>query len=314
MAISIFIAIVNLNLNFLSALFTIPFYIIYLLLERLLINSSLSALIGGLLGLIVGVITGFAISIPFSSVMTDDMYSIFSLITILVTTSSLCLVGSIKGSKINISSIRQALSKDKEIEDHYILDTSVIIDGRIVDIVDAGFLSGIIVIPQFVIQEIQHIADSPDGVRRMRGKRAIEILKKMQSMPNLTVKIVEEDFPKIKEVDSKIIALAKKIGAKIVTNDYNLQKIAQLQDIKALNVNELSKMLKTVVVPGETLNIFIVKEGKEPNQGVAYLEDGTMVVIENGKAFIGKSLEVEVTSVLQTTGGRIIFTKPKENE
>lgn len=312
MILSVSIIIVNFELNFLYALLTIPFYACYLLLERLLINSTLSALIGGLMGLITGLVSGFALSLPFSSIMSDDMYSVFSFMIIIISASSLCLAGSLKGSHINISSIKKAFLKDSDNIDNNILDTSVIIDGRIVDIVDAGFISGVIVIPQFVIQEIQHIADSPDAVRRMRGRRAIEILKKMQSMPNLSVKITEEDFQKIKEVDSKLIALAKEMGAKIVTNDHNLQKIAQLQGIKALNINELAKMLKTIVVPGESLNTFIVKEGKEQNQGVAYLEDGTMVVIENGRPFIGKAIEVEVTSVLQTTGGRIIFTKPKE--
>ncbi|HIJ60286.1 MAG TPA: PIN domain-containing protein [Nitrospirae bacterium] len=300
------------NINPLWTLLALPFFALYLIFERLFTKSSLSSIIGGVMGLFVGVITGFAISLPFSSIIYGSVYSIFCFVVIFISASSLCLVGATKGSSLSMSSIIKSFKGIEDSKESIILDTSAIIDGRVVDVANAEFLNGLLIIPQFVIQEIQHIADSPDAIRRMRGRRAIEILKKMQNMPKLTVKITEDDFKEIKEVDSKIIALARKIGAKIVTNDYNLQKIAQLQGIKALNVNELAKMLKTVVVPGEILNIYIVKEGKELNQGVAYLEDGTMVVIENGRSFIGRALEVEVTSVLQTTAGRMIFAKPKE--
>ncbi|MBI4680169.1 MAG: PIN domain nuclease, partial [Nitrospirae bacterium] len=160
--------------------------------------------------------------------------------------------------------------------------------------------------------ELQHIADSADSLKRGRGRRGLDVLHKIQKMQNITVKIIDEDFPKIKEVDAKLVALAKMISAKIITNDFNLNKVAELQGVSVLNINELASALKPVVLPGETMNVFIIKEGKESNQGVAYLEDGTMVVVDNARRLINKNADVVVTSVLQTTAGRMIFTKLKE--
>jgi uncharacterized protein YacL len=199
-------------------------------------------------------------------------------------------------------------------QDVKLLDTSVIIDGRIADIVEAGFAEGVFVVPNFILQELQYIADSPDPMRRTKGRRGLDILHRMQKLTNIKVKIVQEDFPRIKEVDAKLIALAKMYNAKIITNDFNLNKVAQLQAVSVLNVNELANVLKPVVLPGESLNVFVVKEGKEHNQGVAYLDDGTMVVIENGRRLIGKNTDATVTSVLQTTAGRMIFARPKDEE
>ncbi|MDH5203707.1 MAG: TRAM domain-containing protein, partial [Nitrospirota bacterium] len=217
-----------------------------------------------------------------------------------------------RGKGISIAGIFRLFRGQGPEENIKILDTSVIIDGRISDVCESGFLEGVFIIPQFILQELQHIADSADSTKRARGRRGLDILHKIQKMSNITVKIIDEDFPKIKEVDSKLVALARLLNAKVITNDFNLNKVAELQGVSVLNINELANALKPVVLPGETMQIFILKEGKEYNQGVAYLDDGTMVVVENGRRLIGKNAEVTVTSVLQTTAGRMIFSKLKE--
>jgi uncharacterized protein YacL len=196
---------------------------------------------------------------------------------------------------------------------HKVLDTSVIIDGRIADICDTGFMEGTFIIPQFILQELRHIADSSDSLKRGRGRRGLDVLNRIQKQNNLEVKIIDQDYPKIQEVDAKLIALAKDISAKIITNDFNLNKVAELQGIAVLNINQLFNALKPVVLPGEIMNVKVLKEGKEPGQGVAYLDDGTMVVVDNARRFMGKNVDVSVTSVLQTTAGRMIFTILKED-
>ena len=190
-----------------------------------------------------------------------------------------------------------------------ILDTSVIIDGRIAVIAENGFLVGIIVTPQFVLRELQLVADSADSLKRNRGRRGLDILQRLQKVANLTIQIVEDDVPAVREVDLKLIELAKVYEGKIITNDFNLNKVAQLQGVEVLNINELANSLKPIVLPGETMRVFILKEGKEYNQGVAYLDDGTMVVVDNARKMIGKTIDVSVTSVLQTTAGKMIFGK-----
>jgi uncharacterized protein YacL len=190
-----------------------------------------------------------------------------------------------------------------------ILDTSVIIDGRIADIAETGFLDGTIVIPQFVLRELQLVADSADSMKRNRGRRGLDILQRIQKMPELHVQIVEDDFPHVRDVDMKLIELAKLYDCKVVTNDFNLNKVAQLHGVVVLNINELANALKPVVLPGEIMRVFILKEGKEYNQGVAYLDDGTMVVVDNAKRLISKTIDISVTSVLQTTAGKMIFGK-----
>jgi uncharacterized protein YacL len=190
-----------------------------------------------------------------------------------------------------------------------ILDTSVIIDGRIADICEKGFIEGVLILPRFVLRELQKIADSPDNLKRNRGRRGLEILSKIQKRLDVRVQIHETDFPEIKDVDIKLIKLAQATGATILTNDYNLNKIAELEGIKVLNINELAEALKPVVLPGEEMQVNIIKEGKEHGQGIGYLDDGTMVVVDNGYNFIGQKKRVVVTSVLQTTAGRMIFTK-----
>lgn len=194
-----------------------------------------------------------------------------------------------------------------------ILDTSVIIDGRIADVCDTGFVDGTLVIPQFVLKELQLVADSGDALKRNRGRRGLDILQKIQKMAGVEVVISDVDFPEIKEVDLKLIELARTLEGKIVTNDFNLNKVAQLRGVQVLNINELANSLKPVVLPGEFMKVFILKEGKEYNQGVAYLDDGTMVVVDNARRMISRNVDVVVTSVLQTTAGKMIFGRYLEN-
>ena len=203
-------------------------------------------------------------------------------------------------------------SKGKKMpEEHKILDTSVIIDGRIADICKTGFIQGILVIPEFVLEELQHIADSSDLLKRNRGRRGLDILNKIQKELDIKVLIYEGDFDDVNEVDSKLVRLAKLLKGKVITNDFNLNKVCELQGVSVLNINDLANAVKPVVLPGEEIVVQVIKDGKEYGQGVAYLDDGTMIVVEGGREFIGTTLEVMVTSVLQTSAGRMIFAKPK---
>ncbi len=195
------------------------------------------------------------------------------------------------------------------LQQYKILDTSVIIDGRIADICETGFLDGVLVVPQFVLRELQQVADSSDSLKRNRGRRGLDILQKMQKTAGIEVEIVETDFPEVREVDLKLIELARRMNGKIVTNDFNLNKVAQLRGVPVLNINELTNSLKPIVLPGEVMKVFVLKEGKEAGQGVAYLDDGTMVVVDQGKRVLGRTVEVVVTSVLQTTAGKMIFCR-----
>ena len=206
-----------------------------------------------------------------------------------------------------------AADDEPEIEDKKlkILDTSVIIDGRIADICQTGFLEGVMVIPQFVLEELQHIADSSDVLKRNRGRRGLDILNRIQKELDIKVEIYEGDFEDIQEVDSKLVKLAKLTSGVVVTNDFNLNKVCELQKVAVLNINDLANAVKPVVLPGEEMKVQVIKDGKEHNQGVAYLDDGTMIVVEEGRNYIGKDIDVLVTSVLQTAAGRMIFAKPK---
>ncbi len=193
-----------------------------------------------------------------------------------------------------------------------LLDTSVLIDGRISDIVECGFLEGPLIVPRFVLHELQIVADSADATRRARGRRGLDVVQHLQSLPDLKVEVSPQDFPNTREVDLKLIELAKLRPAKIVTNDFNLNKLAQVQGISVLNINQLASSLKPIVLPGELMRVFILKEGKEHNQGIAYLDDGTMVVVDNARRLISKNVDVVVTSVLQTTAGKMIFGRYDE--
>ena len=205
-------------------------------------------------------------------------------------------------------------SRQDQREELVILDTSVVIDGRIADICQTRFVEGRLIIPRFVLKELQQIADSQDPIKRNRGRRGLDVLGRIQKMQHIDVRITEEDFVDTKEVDAKLVRLAKLMGGKILTNDFNLNKVAELQGVQVLNINELANALKPVVLPGEVMEARVIKEGKEYNQGVAYLDDGTMVVVEQGRHLIGQTVRVMVTSVLQTAAGRMIFAKPEQEE
>ena len=199
-------------------------------------------------------------------------------------------------------------------EVYKVLDTSVIIEGRIADICETGFLEGTLIVPQFVLRELQQIADSSDSLKRARGKRGFDVLQRIQRIPKVKVHIHDLDFPQVREVDRKLIELARVLDAKVITNDHNLNKVAELSGVPVLNINELARALKPVVLPGELMHVHVLKEGKESGQGVAYLDDGTMVVVDHGRKYLGQSVDVLVTSVLQTTAGRMIFGRPREEE
>jgi uncharacterized protein YacL len=219
------------------------------------------------------------------------------------------VIGLQKGEWFEPARIIAAFRDSTRLHQYKILDTSVIIDGRIADICETGFLEGTLVVPQFVLRELQQVADSSDSLKRNRGRRGLDILQKIQKMAHVQVQIVETDFPEVREVDLKLIELARRMSGKIVTNDFNLNKVAQLRGVPVLNINELANSLKPVVLPGEVMRVFIIKEGKEAGQGVGYLDDGTMVVVDQAKRALGKTIEVSVTSVLQTTAGKMIFCR-----
>src|SRR5437764_5298176 len=220
------------------------------------------------------------------------------------------MVGAAKGDYLELSALGGIFSDKAARRDLKILDTSVIIDGRIADVAETGFLTGTLIIPQFILRELQQVADSPDSSKRQRGRRGLDMLDRLQNNGSLDIQIVETDFPAVREVDLKLIELSKQLGdAVIVTNDFNLNKVAQLRGVNVLNINELANALRPVVLPGEAMRVFILKEGKEYNQGVAYLDDGTMVVVDNARRLIGKNADIAVTSVLQTTAGKMIFGK-----
>ena len=277
-------------------------------------RASLKTLIGAGIGSIAGIIGAFFIAIL---IVTQRSFlegrvaglTFFLTLTIMLFMAYVGLmVGAAKGEYIDLTALGGVLSGERSTKwQNLILDTSVIIDGRISDISETGFMAGTLIIPQFVLRELQQVADSADSTKRNRGRRGLDILQKLQKKSNVEIEISELDFPSVREVDLKLIELAKQINAKIVTNDFNLNKVARLRDVKVLNINELANALKPVVLPGELMKVIVLKEGKEYNQGVAYLDDGTMVVIDNARRMIGKTVEVSVTSVLQTTAGKMIF-------
>ena len=285
-----------------------------LLMEGGIKKIPLKNLLGSFIGLILGLMIANLLSNVFLSNPLNDQQTALPLYGGLY---AICgyiglRVGFKKGEEIHLSGWKLFSKNLPRSGNTKILDTSVIIDGRIADITETGFVEGTLLIPQFVLSELQHIADSSDSIKRTRGKRGLEILHRIQQQVSVSVTIVDTDYPMIKEVDTKLIELAKEVNGKIVTNDSNLNKVAVLQGIEVLNINELANSLRPVVLPGEEINVKILKEGKEMGQGVAYLDDGTMIVVDNGKRQIGKTLDVVVTSVLQTPAGRMIFARLKE--
>jgi len=281
------------------------------LFEWKLRTVSLKRLIGAAIGSILGICGAYLFALVIrSSVPAGHMQSFLQILVMLLMAYVGLIVGANKGDLLNLAALGGIFGGEKQSKKSYkILDTSVIIDGRIADIAETGFLDGVIVTPQFVLRELQLVADSADSLKRNRGRRGLDILQRLQKVANLQIQIVEDDFPAIREVDLKLIELAKVYEGKIITNDFNLNKVAQLQGVEVLNINELANSLKPIVLPGETMRVFILKEGKEYNQGVAYLDDGTMVVVDNARKMIGKTIDVSVTSVLQTTAGKMIFGK-----
>ena len=281
------------------------------LFEMRLRQVSLKRLIGAVIGSILGIVGAYLFSLVIKSALpASHTQSFLELFVMLLMAYVGLIVGAGKGDLLNLAALGGIFGGEKQSKRSYkILDTSVIIDGRIADIAETGFLDGTIVVPQFVLRELQLVADSADSMKRNRGRRGLDILQRIQKIATLTVQIVEDDFPSVREVDLKLIELAKLYEGKIVTNDFNLNKVAQLQGVQVLNINELANSLKPIVLPGEIMRVFILKEGKEYNQGVAYLDDGTMVVCDNARKMIGKNIDISVTSVLQTTAGKMIFGK-----
>jgi len=276
---------------------------------RLWLNIGVRKLIGGAAGVAVGSGLGTLIysGLPHDLFNAQVNAAIYGLIVSVFGIVGLNL-GYAKGPELRKKAEETTTDVSKVVG---ILDTSVIIDGRIADICETGFLDGDVVIPQFVLRELQAIADSSEATRRTRGRRGLDILNKIQKQSCVRIIIDDTDFPSIPEVDQKLITLAKETGYPILTNDFNLNKVAEVHSLQVLNINQLANALKPIVLPGETMKAQIVKEGKEPAQGLAYLDDGTMVVVDHGKRFMGKTVEVTVTSVLQTTAGRMIFATVK---
>jgi len=290
--------------------------VLFIFFEMRLERASLKRLIGAGAGSIFGILGALMISHLLSITALDKVSLSFLQVTLLLLMAYVGLVlGANKGDLLNLSALGGLFSSEAKPKRNFkILDTSVIIDGRISDVCETGFVDGVLIVPQFVLRELQLVADSSDQFKRNRGRRGLDILHRMQKMGTIQVQLVEEDFPQMREVDMKLIELAKLFEAKIVTNDFNLNKVAQLQGVPVLNINELANALKPVVLPGEAMRVFILKEGKEYNQGVAYLDDGTMVVVDNAKKMISKTIDIAVTSVLQTTAGKMIFGKFEERK
>ncbi|GLI52607.1 PIN/TRAM domain-containing protein [Thermodesulfovibrio yellowstonii] len=264
------------------------------------------------LGLFLGIFTGILLSLPLLILSSNLNFVAFSFITAFGYAGA--IFGFKKAETIKIADILWIIKKEAIWEEPKILDTNVLIDGRIADLIELGFVKGTILIPRFVLREIQYIADSPDPLRRAKGRRALDILQRIKRAEKIRFEIVEKDIPEIKEVDTKLIELSRILKGTLITNDQNLIKIAQLRGVPVLNLNELAQAMRPPVLPGEVLRLFIVKEGKEPDQGVAYLDDGTMVVVEEGRASIGRTIDVVIHSVLQTGTGRMIFGKPKTDD
>lgn len=277
-----------------------------LAMRNVTVRGLSAAFFGLFFGLILAkLVAGAFIIVPLGEGLSTSLQVILTLV--------FCYLGMVMAMRgrdeFNLIIPYVKFSRQNQKDEIIILDTSVIIDGRIADICQTKFIEGRFVVPKFVLREIQQIADSSDPLKRNRGRRGLDILNKIRKNTDMDVRISDEDFPDIQEVDAKLVKMSQVLGGKIFTNDFNLNKIAELQGIPVLNVNELANALKPVVLPGELMEVKLIKEGKEYNQGVAYLDDGTMVVVDNGRRLIGQTLKVMVTSVLQTTAGRMVFAK-----
>ena len=294
-----------LGLLFTPHLTTRPFFWARSKIRQVPVQTLAAALAGLVVGLIISALLALPLSVlptPFGEILPFIAALIFSYfgITAMVTREK---------EIFSALGVRLAKEKQGREEGLVLLDTSVIIDGRIADISQTGFISGTMLIPRFVLNELQHIADSPDSLRRNRGRRGLDMLNKLQKDSRVPIRITEIDVNGVREVDDKLVQLAKHLDCPIITNDYNLNRVAELQGVKVLNINELANAVKAVVLPGETITVHIFQEGKELGQGVGYLDDGTMVVVEDGRRYIGQTVKVNVTRVLQTVAGRMIFAQ-----
>jgi uncharacterized protein YacL len=284
------------------------------LLEYLIAEINLLTVISGILGAVSGMIIAKIMDYAVFQMGNENIYHAWDKYAVLRYFGLAAL-----GLIIAIRKVPELDDLDRDIRklgkrrgaDMKVLDTSAIIDGRVTDICETRFLSGVLVVPRFVLQEMHRLADSPDALKRARGRRGLDILARLQENAEVPVRILDKDIPEVADVDSKVVRLAKDMGAKVVTTDFNLNKIAALEGVPCLNVNDLGVALKAVVLPGESMPIFVMKEGKEREQGIGYLDDGTMVVIEDGRRYIGKRVDVAVTSILQNPSGRMIFGKAK---
>lgn len=303
------------RLPFLGLALGLFFGLLALVLEEQLKRVPSRVIVSGILGFVLGLVLARvllnALS-PFLLPLPGPLVLVMNGVLILAGGYVGASLAIEKGRDFSLQSFVRLLKEQPRAKAYKILDTSVIIDGRISDICETGFLEGTLVIPQFILRELQHIADSSDPLKRNRGRRGLDILQKIQKNVDVHVEISDMEFPEIRDVDAKIVALAKALNAKIITNDFNLNKVAELHGVAVLNINELANAVRPIVLPGEEIRVYVLKEGKEYNQGVAYLDDGTMVVIDNGRRYIGQTIDVCVTSVLQTTAGRMIFSRLKE--
>ncbi len=295
-----------------AGLTAIAIILFELRIQRASLKTLIGAAIGSILGIVGAYLIGTLISGQESQAVAAETKTFLTLALTFFMAYIGLMVGAAKGDYLDLSALGGIFSDKAARRDYKVMDTSVIIDGRIADVAETGFLGGTIVIPQFILRELQQVADSPDSSKRQRGRRGLDMLNRLQNNNTLDIQIVDTDFPAVREVDLKLIELAKQLSAVIVTNDFNLNKVAQLQGVNILNINELANALKPVVLPGEIMRVFILKEGKEYNQGVAYLDDGTMVVVDHARRVIGRNADISVTSVLQTTAGKMIFGRLSE--
>lgn len=281
------------------------------LLELRIRRARLTSILGACIGSAIGGLIGLLfVSLVNPNDFVEVRTALFFRLLVPLTCGFLgLLVGIAKSDSIDPNALGLFSRSNSESAGPKLLDTSVLIDGRIAEIVEAGFLEGHLVVPQFVLHELQLVADSADSARRNRGRRGLDVVSRLQKMPEVSLEVSSIDFPAVREVDLKLIEAAKSQSGTIVTNDFNLNKLAQVQGLAVLNINELANALRPIVLPGEAMRVFILKEGKEYGQGVAYLEDGTMVVVDNARRLISKNVDVVVTSVLQTTAGKMIFAK-----
>jgi uncharacterized protein YacL len=294
--------------NYFGAALAFVLGMLIVFLEIRIRKSQFKIIWGSTIGTFAGILLGWGLGAVYQTIAQDSMTTAFIKVVFLIIMPYIgFLVGTRKFEWLDPAHLLSFFKEKKVAQTDKILDTSVIIDGRIADICNTSFMEGRLIVPQFILKELQLVADSSDSVKRQRGRRGLDVLGQLQKSSQISVAISDMDFPEVKEVDSKLIELAKSMDAKIITNDFNLNKVAQFHGIPVLNINELANALKPVVLPGETLRAFILKEGKEKDQGVAYLDDGTMVVVDNSRKLIGQTVDITVTSVLQTTVGKMIF-------